>query len=51
MFKSRTERLRDSYEAAEERMSSPAGPSVGRGGEYVSNADMFKTMGIQVEKR
>jgi len=50
MFKSRTERLQDSLSSAEERMANPT-PSVGRGGEYVSNMDMFKTMGITVEKR
>ena len=50
MFKSRTERLQDSLSSAEERLANPT-PSVGRGGEYVSNMDMFKTMGITVEKR
>lgn len=47
MFKARSERIRDSFQSAEDRAYAPP-PSRE---EMVSNDQMFGMMGIQVEKR
>ena len=45
MFKSRTERIKDSYRTAEDRLTETHDPH------NVSNDEMFGLLGIQVEKR